>query len=312
MRRVHVSIDGRVQGVFFRATCVERARAPGVAGWVRNTSDGRVEAEFEGETRRSSAMLGWCREGPPHAPASTRVDVARGSSPTGRSRVPRHPASRCDRIPGITCPVSIRPHVPAVDHDPRVQDRSRTRRSWSSSRASPSSSVPTARASRTWSMRSAGCWASRAPGPLRGGHMADVIFAGTPSRPALGMAEVKLVIDNRRGQDPRADERDRGRTHDLPQRRIRVPHQRPGRAAAGRAGAAQRDGHRARPPHRGRPGSARGGARSPSPRSAASTSRRPPASRSTAAARSAPSASSGTSIRTCCGSPTCCPSSGGS
>jgi chromosome segregation protein len=32
---------------------------------------------------------------------------------------------------------------------------------------------------------------------LRGGHMADVIFAGTPSRPALGMAEVKLVIDNR-------------------------------------------------------------------------------------------------------------------
>ncbi len=31
---------------------------------------------------------------------------------------------------------------------------------------------------------------------LRGGHMADVIFAGTPSRPALGMAEVKLVIDN--------------------------------------------------------------------------------------------------------------------
>ena len=40
--------------------------------------------------------------------------------------------------------------------------------------------------------------------------MADVIFAGTPSRPALGMAEVKLVIDNGDGQDPRAHDRDRG------------------------------------------------------------------------------------------------------
>jgi chromosome segregation protein len=37
---------------------------------------------------------------------------------------------------------------------------------------------------------------------LRGGQMADVIFAGTPSRPALGMAEVKLVIDNEAGKIP--------------------------------------------------------------------------------------------------------------
>ena len=37
---------------------------------------------------------------------------------------------------------------------------------------------------------------------LRGGHMADVIFAGTPSRPALGMAEVRLVIDNAAGKIP--------------------------------------------------------------------------------------------------------------
>jgi chromosome segregation protein len=37
---------------------------------------------------------------------------------------------------------------------------------------------------------------------LRGGHMADVIFAGTPSRPALGMAEVKLTIDNTAGKIP--------------------------------------------------------------------------------------------------------------
>jgi chromosome segregation protein len=47
-------------------------------------------------------------------------------------------------------------------------------------------------------------WALGEQGPraLRGGQMADVIFAGTPSRPALGMAEVKLVIDNEAGSIP--------------------------------------------------------------------------------------------------------------
>src|SRR6266480_3590941 len=47
-------------------------------------------------------------------------------------------------------------------------------------------------------------WALGEQGPraLRGGQMADVIFAGTPSRPALGMAEVKLVIDNSAGKIP--------------------------------------------------------------------------------------------------------------
>jgi len=56
-----------VQGVFFRASCVERARTLGVAGWVRNSLDGRVEAEFEGEPDAVAAMLAWCSEGPPAA-----------------------------------------------------------------------------------------------------------------------------------------------------------------------------------------------------------------------------------------------------
>src|SRR5919206_4020899 len=47
-------------------------------------------------------------------------------------------------------------------------------------------------------------WALGEQGPraLRGGQMADVVFAGTPSRPALGMAEVKLTIDNSAGKIP--------------------------------------------------------------------------------------------------------------
>lgn len=67
MRRIHVSVAGRVQGVFYRAGCAERARALGLAGWVRNTLDGRVEAEFEGDDAAVEAMLAWCRGGTPRS-----------------------------------------------------------------------------------------------------------------------------------------------------------------------------------------------------------------------------------------------------
>ena len=53
--------------MFFRASCVERARAAGVSGWIRNADDGRVEAVFEGPSAAVDAMVRWCREGPPHA-----------------------------------------------------------------------------------------------------------------------------------------------------------------------------------------------------------------------------------------------------
>jgi acylphosphatase len=75
MRRAHVFIAGRVQGVFFRASCAEQARALGVAGWVRNASDGRVEAIFEGPEAGVEAMVRWCGDGPPHAHVDS-VDVS--------------------------------------------------------------------------------------------------------------------------------------------------------------------------------------------------------------------------------------------
>jgi len=65
--RAHVLISGRVQGVCFRACTVDEATAGGVMGWVRNTSDGRVEAVFEGEKSAVEAMIAWCRKGPPAA-----------------------------------------------------------------------------------------------------------------------------------------------------------------------------------------------------------------------------------------------------
>ena len=64
-RCVHVWIKGRVQGVFFRAYTRDAAVKEGVAGWVRNLPDGRVEAVFEGDGEKVERMVAWCREGSP-------------------------------------------------------------------------------------------------------------------------------------------------------------------------------------------------------------------------------------------------------
>jgi acylphosphatase len=64
-RRLRVS--GRVQGVFFRASCAREARSLGLSGWVRNASDGSVEVVCEGEDAAVEAMTAWCRHGPPTA-----------------------------------------------------------------------------------------------------------------------------------------------------------------------------------------------------------------------------------------------------
>ncbi len=72
--RAHVFVAGRVQGVGFRAYTVDEAGVRRVAGWVRNTLDGRVEAVFEGERAAVEAMIEWCRKGPRAARVSS-VDV---------------------------------------------------------------------------------------------------------------------------------------------------------------------------------------------------------------------------------------------
>jgi acylphosphatase len=62
--RYRVLISGQVQGVNFRAACQRMARQRGVAGWVRNLDDGRVEAVFEGPARDVQHLLDWVRHGP--------------------------------------------------------------------------------------------------------------------------------------------------------------------------------------------------------------------------------------------------------
>jgi acylphosphatase len=66
----HLRITGRVQGVGFRDALRAEARARGLAGWVRNRSDGSVEAVLQGEAPAVDAVVAWARRGPPAA----RVD----------------------------------------------------------------------------------------------------------------------------------------------------------------------------------------------------------------------------------------------
>jgi acylphosphatase len=63
-RSVRVVISGRVQGVGYRAWTERRVSRLGLSGWVRNRSDGDVEAVFSGPAEAVDAMLAACREGP--------------------------------------------------------------------------------------------------------------------------------------------------------------------------------------------------------------------------------------------------------
>ena len=65
--RVRLRVEGRVQGVFFRASTVEQANRLGLKGWVRNCPDGSVEAVAEGAREKIDDLVHWCRHGPPGA-----------------------------------------------------------------------------------------------------------------------------------------------------------------------------------------------------------------------------------------------------
>ena len=65
--RVHLRIDGRVQGIFFRASTVEQASQLGLKGWVRNCPDGSVEVVAEGMRKKIERLVSWCQHGPPGA-----------------------------------------------------------------------------------------------------------------------------------------------------------------------------------------------------------------------------------------------------
>jgi len=73
--RVHIWVSGNVQGVCFRAAAEDEAAFRGVAGWICNAPNGRVEAVIEGTQPAVEAMIQWCPRGSP-ASRVTGVEVA--------------------------------------------------------------------------------------------------------------------------------------------------------------------------------------------------------------------------------------------
>ena len=69
--RTRVIVDGRVQGVWFRASTERVANQLGLTGWVRNRPDGSVEAVFEGAPAAVDAAVAWAHDGPERAHVDT-------------------------------------------------------------------------------------------------------------------------------------------------------------------------------------------------------------------------------------------------
>jgi acylphosphatase len=63
-RRLHAVVHGRVQGVGYRATTLDEARRLGLAGWVRNRVDGKVEVLVEGAEAKLNLFLAYLNRGP--------------------------------------------------------------------------------------------------------------------------------------------------------------------------------------------------------------------------------------------------------
>ena len=86
-RTVTVRIEGRVQGVYYRAWTDQTARALGLDGTVRNASDGSVEAVFSGPAEIVAEMLRRCADGPPDAKVSAVTITHEGGAPPSGFRV---------------------------------------------------------------------------------------------------------------------------------------------------------------------------------------------------------------------------------
>ena len=65
--RAHLTVTGRVQGVFYRASAQSEGLRLGLTGEVLNLPDGGVEAVVEGERHAVEDFIAWCRRGPPAA-----------------------------------------------------------------------------------------------------------------------------------------------------------------------------------------------------------------------------------------------------
>lgn len=87
LQTVHILIEGRVQGVGFRAWCADEALRRGLAGWVRNHKSGAVEAVFSGSPALVADMLQAVWKGPRFARVNAVNDLDPVETPSGRFEV---------------------------------------------------------------------------------------------------------------------------------------------------------------------------------------------------------------------------------
>ena len=97
---VGLHIRGRVQAVGYRAWCVHKARSLGLRGWVRNVTDGSVEALVCGSEDAIGGLIAAAHAGPPLARVTEVQRVAVGAAdvagiPSGFEHAPTaNPGSR--------------------------------------------------------------------------------------------------------------------------------------------------------------------------------------------------------------------------
>jgi acylphosphatase len=84
LTRAHLRIRGHVQGVSFRYYARQRAESLGLAGWVRNASDGSVEVVVEGTDEAVQRFIDWAHDGPSMARVE-QVEI-QSEEPEGLSR----------------------------------------------------------------------------------------------------------------------------------------------------------------------------------------------------------------------------------
>jgi len=85
MPRLHLIVNGRVQGVYFRHSVSELADELGLFGWVGNRGDGAVEIVAEGPRENLERMRTFCEEGPEEAVVSSVQEIP--DHETGEFRV---------------------------------------------------------------------------------------------------------------------------------------------------------------------------------------------------------------------------------
>ena len=66
-KQIHLIVQGKVQGVYFRAFTRREAEKYGITGWVRNLANGDVEIKAQGGEAELEKMKQWCWKGSPHA-----------------------------------------------------------------------------------------------------------------------------------------------------------------------------------------------------------------------------------------------------